>query len=151
MTPLPPPPEPPTEQRPPETAEHWRRVHRGLRRGVLVAGGFLLGALAALAVVFIDPTGTDTPKRPATVTRTETVAKTRTVTTERPITVPDVFGEDPNRAADELRAAGYSVAVNKKSLVCSIDATLCKVSAQDPPSGTELPAGSEVTIAIDAR
>jgi beta-lactam-binding protein with PASTA domain len=64
--------------------------------------------------------------------------------------VPDVLGKDPNAAADELRAAGYTVEVNDKSLLCRIDASLCKVAAQDPSSGSELATGSSVTIDIDA-
>jgi len=155
VTPLPPRrPPPQTErqrppeaerQRPPETAEHWRRANRWLARAALIAGGFLLGALAALVVVFADPTERDVPDRPKTVTVTETA----TTTTEATPTVPDVSGQEPSAARDVLEGAGYAVAVQEESLLCAIDAGLCEVVGQDPPAGTRAPASSKVTIVID--
>ncbi len=153
MTPPPPPPAPPPPEtehkRPPETAEHWRRANRWLARAVLIAGGFLLAALAALVVVFVDPTGRDVPDRPTTVTVTETETATTTTTTEATPTVPDVGGQEPSAARDVLERAGYSVGVQEESLLCAIDASLCEVVGQDPPAGTRAPPGSQVTIMID--
>lgn len=148
MTPLPPrhPPSETEQQRPPETAEHWRRANRWLARAALIAGGFLLGALAALVVVSVDPTERDVPDRPKTLTVTETAT---TTTTEAAPTVPDVNGQEPSAARDVLEGAGYAVAVQEESLLCAIDASLCEVVGQDPPAGTRAPAGSQVTIVID--
>jgi len=145
VTPLPPRQTPPEaeRQRPPETAEHWRRANRWLARAALVAGGFLLGALVALVVVSVDPTARDAPDRPKTVT------VTKTATTEAAPTVPDVSGQEPSAARDVLEGAGYDVAVQEESLLCAIDAGLCEVVGQDPPAGTAAPAGSQVTIVID--
>ena len=161
MTPLPPrqaekkkpsdmpSPDPPTEHQPPQTAEHWRRAHRYLRGGVLVASGFLLGALVALAVVFIDPTERDVPKRPRTVTVTQTQTQVQTTTTEAQPTVPDVLGKKPGDARSILEAAGFQVAFSEQSVICALSQDLCQVVDTDPPAGAQAAPGTEVTVSID--
>jgi beta-lactam-binding protein with PASTA domain len=160
VTPLPPrgtatpprepePVDPPTEHKPPETAEHWRRAHRYLRGGVLVAGGFLVGALVALAVVFIDPTERDVPKHPRTVTVTHTQTQIETTTTEAQPTVPDVLGKKPGEARSILEAAGFQVAFSEQTVICAISQDLCQVVDTDPPAGAQAAPGTEVTVSID--
>jgi hypothetical protein len=138
---------PPTDVKPPETAEHWRRTHRYLRSGILVAGGFLLGALVALMVVFIDPSAKDAPKHPRTVTVTRQV--TQTTTTEAQPTVPDVLGKKPGDARSALESAGFQVAFREESVICAVSQDLCQVVDTDPPVGAQVPAGTEVTVSID--
>jgi PASTA domain len=140
---------PPTEQKPPETAEHWRRAHRYLRGGVLVAGGFLLGALVALGVVFVDPSERDVPKKPRTVTVTQTQTQVQTTTTEAQPTVPDVLGKKPGEARSLLEAAGFQVAFSEQSVICAVSEDLCQVVDTDPPAGSQVPPGSEVVVSID--
>jgi hypothetical protein len=151
VNPLPPPAEqkrpPDTELKPPETAEHWRRAHRYLRSGVLIAGGFLLGALVSLAVVFIDPSSHDVPKKPRTVTVTR--VQTETTTTEAQPLVPDVLGKSPGDARSILESAGFQVTFSDQSVLCSLSQDLCKVVDTDPPAGQQEPPGTEVTVSID--
>ena len=132
---------------PPETAEHWRKAHRVLRGGVLVAAGFLLGALVALAVVLIDPSEKDVPKHPRTVTVTQT--QTATTTTEAQPLVPDVIGDGPADARSTLEEAGFRVNVSEESLVCTISANVCQVVDENPAAGNRAAPGTEVTISID--
>jgi hypothetical protein len=138
---------PPTQSRPPETAEHWRRAHRYLRGGVLVAGGFLLGALVALAVTLIDPSAKDVPKKPRTVTVTQQV--TETTTTEAQPTVPDVLGKKPGDARSILESAGFQVAFREESVICALSQDLCQAVDTDPPAGAQVAPGTEVTVSID--
>jgi hypothetical protein len=142
-------PDPPTEHQPPQTAEHWRQAHRYLRGGVLVAGGFLLGALVALAVVFIDPTQRDVPKKPRTVTVVRTQTQVETTTTEAQPVVPDVLGKKPGDARSILESAGFQVAFSEQSVICAVSQDLCQVVDTDPPAGASVAAGTEVTVSID--
>ena len=143
----------------PRTQLHWTRTQRNLLHGVIGAGGFLLGVLAALLVVGIDgDDGDGKEPRPITVTRTETVT-TETTTTAPPTrpttptaptgTVPDVVGDDAADAERELRDAGYDVNPDNASVVCFVDPASCVVTDQDPAGGTELAEGETVTIVLD--
>jgi PASTA domain len=145
----PPPAEPPTEHKPPETAEHWRRAHRYLRGGVLVACGFLLGALVALAVVFVDPSERDVPKEPRTVTVTKIQTQVQTTTTEAQPAVPDVLGDSPGDARSALESAGFQVSFSNESVLCSLSQDLCRVVDTDPPAGAQAAPGTEITVSID--
>ena len=138
---------PPAERKPPETAEHWRRAHRYLRAGVLVAAGFLLGALVALGVVLVDPSERDVPKKPRTVTVTR--VQTETTTTEARPLVPDVLGKKPGDARSILESAGFQVAFSEQSVICAVSQDLCQVVDTDPPAGSQVAPGTEVTVSID--
>lgn len=71
-----------------------------------------------------------------------------TTGTDEPLrTVPDVVGEPEGRAAEILGDAGFGVAVEP------VDAEGVEsgiVAEQDPPAGTEVPAGTTVTLGVAA-
>lgn len=71
---------------------------------------------------------------------------TITVAELRDVTVPNVVGSGGVAAAVQLASAGLSV---KEQLIpTSSECELSKVCSQDPPGGTDVKAGTEVTIYI---
>ena len=61
-------------------------------------------------------------------------------------TVPDVPGEDQATATSDLQAAGFQVEVVDEPTTDPNQAGT--VVDEDPPPGTRIPAGSQVTIYV---
>jgi serine/threonine-protein kinase len=83
---------------------------------------------------------------PTTTARATTTATTTTSTTPAAqVTVPDVTGQDMVTASGQIEAAGF---VPETQPVESANQQSGQVVAQDPPAGTQAPAGSTVVLQV---
>jgi serine/threonine-protein kinase len=72
----------------------------------------------------------------------------RALATDPPVAVPDVLTLSVEEATERLEAEGFDVDVEQRVAEDPTDEQIDTVVEQDPESGTEVPAGSEVTITV---
>lgn len=110
-----------------------RWVPGWLTLGIAGAAGFLLGVVVLVAA------------RGVVHDEVRTVTKTRTVLVQP--TVPDVVGLTLAEAEQALDDAGYAVDIDGAGFFGPSDGD--PVVEQDPAAGTELAAGSTVTVRLE--
>ena len=48
-----------------------------------------------------------------------------------------------------LESAGFQVSFSEQSVICAVSEDLCQVVDTDPPAGSQVAPGTEVTVSID--
>jgi beta-lactam-binding protein with PASTA domain/tRNA A-37 threonylcarbamoyl transferase component Bud32 len=87
-----------------------------------------------------DPTGGQQAPKNSTVRITVSRGKSKQA-------IPDVSGQDPDQAANELGQKGFRTTTKQES---STSVTKGKVTRTDPPAGTQLENGALVTVYVSS-
>jgi beta-lactam-binding protein with PASTA domain len=120
-------------------------------RGIVVSqapsAGTAIGkqCVATLHISNGRPLSVTTAPATTQATTTATTTTTTSTTTATQVAVPDVTGQDMVTASGQIEAAGF---VPETQPVESTNQQSGQIVAQDPPAGTQAPAGSTVVLQV---